>query len=134
MLCISECGYKTVMVNSYLQCQSKLQFGSTKCKKIHIGKTCEEYKCQPLYVDNWEEVEKENEEKGILEIKDECQGEALMEEKEDDKYLYFQRWSQSEEYQNESEQRKRNCEENTQYSGRNTIWKAILSGCSPLEE
>ena len=51
VLCVSECGYKTAMVNSYLQCQSsskKLQFGSTKCKKIHIGKTCEEYKCHPL--------------------------------------------------------------------------------------
>ena len=57
------------MVNSYLKGQTnakKLQFGVSKCKKIHIGKSYEEYKCQLLFVDGWKEVEKKNEETGIL--------------------------------------------------------------------
>ena len=90
VLCISECGFKTAMVNSYMQCQTaskKLQFGATKCKKMHIGKQCEEYKCQPLYVDSWKEVEKENVDTGILEIEDKFEGEEIMEEKSEEKYL-----------------------------------------------
>ena len=69
VISISECGYKTAMVNSYLKGQTnakKLQFGVSKCKKIHIGKSYEEFKCQPLFVDGWKEVKKKNEETGIL--------------------------------------------------------------------
>ena len=44
----------------------KLQFGVTKCNKIHIGKTYEKEKCQPLFVDSWKEIEKKKEETGIL--------------------------------------------------------------------
>ena len=65
----------------------RLQFGATKCKKIHIGKYCEEHKCQPLYVDKWEEAEEENKETGNVELVDVCLGEEIMEEKEDEKYL-----------------------------------------------
>ena len=78
------------MANSYMQCQTaskKLQFGTTKCKKIHIGKKCEEYKCQPIYVDSWNEVEKKSDDTGILEIRDEFEGEEIMEEKTEEKYL-----------------------------------------------
>jgi hypothetical protein len=87
VLCISECGFKTAMVNSYMQCQTaskKLQFGATKCKKIHIGKNCEEYKCQPTYLDSWEEVEKKNEDTGVLEINDELVGEEIMEDSKEE--------------------------------------------------
>ena len=51
VICISECGHKSVMMNSYIQCKTslkKLQFGSIKCKKLHIGKECVEYNCHPL--------------------------------------------------------------------------------------
>ena len=85
VICISECGYKSVMVNSYIKCKTsskKLQFGSIKCKKIHIGKECEQYKCHPLYVDSWEENEGENDE-----VEDICVGEEMMEEKDEEKYL-----------------------------------------------
>ena len=78
------------MVNSSLKGQTndkKLQFGVSKCKKIHIGKSYEEYKCQPLFVDGWKEVEKKNEETGILEIEDVYIGEEVMEDKEEEKYL-----------------------------------------------
>ena len=42
----------------------KLQFGVSKCAKIHIGKYCEEFKCQNLSVDNWEEIRVKNDETG----------------------------------------------------------------------
>ena len=59
LLCVSECGIKTSMMNSYMKFQTnskKLQFGVSKCKKIHVGKICDDFKCQTLTVDNWEEV------------------------------------------------------------------------------
>ena len=66
LLCISECGHKTAMVNAYINHKTsskKLQFGAQKCKKLHVGHSQEEYKCQNLKVDNWTEVEIKNEEK-----------------------------------------------------------------------
>ena len=47
LICISECGHKTAMAHSYIKFKSsskKLQFGSEKCKKMHVGKTKEDYK------------------------------------------------------------------------------------------
>ena len=40
LLCISECGYKTTMLNSFIRFKTnekKLQFGKDKCRKIHKG-------------------------------------------------------------------------------------------------
>ena len=64
-----------------------MQFGGEKCKKMHIGNSTKEYKCQDLSVDKWAEVEIENEETGYLEKKDIFAGEHLMEEKSEEKYL-----------------------------------------------
>ena len=61
LLCVSECGFKTTMLNSYINFKTnskKLQFGVAKCKKMHIGKSYEEQKCQDLFVDNWAEVQR----------------------------------------------------------------------------
>ena len=88
IVCVSECGFKSTMVNAYIQCKTnskKLQFGASKCKKIHIGKKCEDHKCQPLYVDSWEETEEND--NGNVDIKDVCLGEERMEETEEEKYL-----------------------------------------------
>ena len=63
LISISECGHQTAMVNSYIKLKTatkKLQFGTEKCKKMHIGKTKEEYKCQNLFIDKWEEKEMES--------------------------------------------------------------------------
>ena len=90
ILCVSECGYQTALLNSYLKCKTstkKLQFGIDKCKKIHIGKTHEEYKCQPIYVDKWTEHEEENKKTGIIEIKDVFEGEEVMGDSNSEKYL-----------------------------------------------
>ena len=88
VVCISECVFKSAMVNAYIQCKTnskKLQFGASKYKKIHVGKKCEDHKCQQLYVDSWEETEEND--NGKVEIKDVCLGEEIMEEKEEEKYL-----------------------------------------------
>ena len=90
LLCISECGFKTTMANAYLKLKTdvkKLQFGAPKCKKLHVGKTCEKYKCQDLKVDRWEELVIRNEETGIDDVEDKCNGVEIMEEKTEDKYL-----------------------------------------------
>ena len=42
LLVVSECGFKTNLVVSYINSQARfnyLQFGITKCSKVHIGKT-----------------------------------------------------------------------------------------------
>ena len=90
LLCISECGFETTMSHAYLTLKTdvkKLQFGSKKCKKIHIGKYCEKYKCQELKVDKWEELEIRNEETGMNDIKDVCNGTEIIEEKTEERYL-----------------------------------------------
>ena len=89
---ISECGYKSVMANSYMQSKTnskKLQYGISKCKKIHIGKQCEDFKCHSLFVDSWEEREVKNEHDGRSHIEDICIGEEIMEEKHEEKYLGY---------------------------------------------
>jgi hypothetical protein len=65
----------------------RLQFESQNCKKLHVGKTCEEFKCQTLKVDNWKEAYIRNEETGIGEIEDLCEGKVLMKEKTEENYL-----------------------------------------------
>ena len=77
------------MVHSYIKFKTdskKLQFGADKCKKLHIGKYCEDHKCQQLFVDNWEEIEVKNID-GTYGIDDLCDGEQKMEIKEEEKYL-----------------------------------------------
>jgi hypothetical protein len=42
---ISTCGFKTNMLNNFINTKTamkRLQFGTTKCIKLHIGKTCNE--------------------------------------------------------------------------------------------
>ena len=90
VLTISECGFKTSMAHAYIKTKTdekKLQFGADKCKKLHVGKVYEEFKCQTLKVDEWKEVEIVNEETGVDGIKDVLVGEKEMESKNEEKYL-----------------------------------------------
>ena len=87
---MSECGVKTSMLNSYINFKTKskkLQFGVSKCKKIHVGKMCDEYKCQTLTVDNWAEIEVNDKETATTTIEDQFVGEEDMEDTEEEKYL-----------------------------------------------
>ena len=90
LLCISECGHKTAMVNAYINHKTsskKLQFGVKKCKKLHVGHSQVDYMCQDLKVENWNEVELKNDVTGEFEMKDIQVGDHLMEETEEEKYL-----------------------------------------------
>jgi hypothetical protein len=90
VLCVSECGHQTTMSHAYIKLKTdskKLQFGAKKCKKLHVGKVHEDFKCQTLEVDEWKEVEILNDETGVSEIEDTCEGNEVMEEKEEEKYL-----------------------------------------------
>ena len=54
VLCISECGFQTTMSHAYIKLKTdskKLQFGAQKCKKLHVGRVCDDFKCQRLEVD-----------------------------------------------------------------------------------
>ena len=87
---ISECGHETAMVNAYINHKTsskKLQFGTEKCKKLHVGHTKEEFKCQDVRVENWTELEMKNDISGEMEMKDTFAGEFVMENKEEEKYL-----------------------------------------------
>ena len=90
LLCITECGHKTAMMNGYINFKTnskKLQFGGKKCKKLHVGHTNSDYKCQDLSVDKWSEVEISNDVTGELEFKDIYDGVHIMEETDEEKYL-----------------------------------------------
>ena len=53
---ISPCGFQTTMTNSFINSRSamkRLQFGTSECMKMHIGKTHNEALCKDLYVDGW---------------------------------------------------------------------------------
>ena len=59
------------MANSFMNCQTiskKLQFSAEKCKKLHVGKYQDKYRCPTLCVDNWKETETRNEITGGMEI------------------------------------------------------------------
>ena len=53
---ISICGYRTTMMNQFLNCKTalkKLQFGTKKCVKLHVGRTCNDNICNDLCVEGW---------------------------------------------------------------------------------
>ena len=74
LICISECGPKTVQLNSYISHKAsskKLQFGTEKClKKMHIGQIKEDLKCKDLHIDGWKEEEVEDNLMGNTKMED----------------------------------------------------------------
>ena len=89
LVCVSECGHRTTMLNAFLNHKTsskKLQFGVDKCKKLHVGLVRREYKCQNLKIDKWEEIRIRNEENVEI-AEDIFVGEHIMEEKSEEKYL-----------------------------------------------
>ena len=79
-----------VMVNTYVKFQTaskKLQFGNNKCKKIHMGKSRDDYKCQDLYLDKWSEKDTKDSGTEEMRIEDVCGDEEVMEEVSSERYL-----------------------------------------------
>ena len=90
LLVISECGYKTDVMVSYINCQSRfnfLQFGLSKCYKMHIGKTKQKFKCTPVFLDSWKSEEIENEKSGKVTFQESFVGKAQIKEVTNQKYL-----------------------------------------------
>ena len=90
LICISECGHRTAMMNAYINFKTnskKLQFSVHKCKKLHVGQVQMKHKCQDLSVDRWTEVQVENDITRDIEMMDCYDGEEIMEEKTEEKYL-----------------------------------------------
>ena len=89
-LAISECGYKTNMLNSFINTKTnikKLQYGVKKCFKMHVGKTCVKEICPDLHVDGWKVREVTEVTTGEKNLEDEYAGVHEMKEVEDEKYL-----------------------------------------------
>ena len=89
-LSISECGYKTNMMNAFINAKTnmkKLQYGVKKCFKMHVGKTCVKEICPDLYVDGWKLKEVSEVEAGQGKIEDDYDGQYEMKEVNHEKYL-----------------------------------------------
>ena len=87
---ISECGYQTELVAAYLNCRAKfnfLQFGISKCFKMHVGKYKENFKCRPVYLDTWKSQEVEEITSGKIHFQESYQGKTQIQEVTTEKYL-----------------------------------------------
>ena len=90
VLSISDCGYKTRRMNAFLNEKTavkRLQFGLDKCHVMHVGKNIPEYKKDTLYVDGWEMKEIQNKSTGEVEVQETLQGNSIISESINEKYL-----------------------------------------------
>ena len=55
-------------------------FGVEKCKKLHVGKTSVDFKCQDLFLDKRAEIEIKEEEYEEIKYKDVYDGENIIEQ------------------------------------------------------
>ena len=89
-LAVTECGYKTKMMNAFINTKTnlkKLQYGIKKCFKMHVGKSCVKEICPDLFVDGWKLKEVTELETGQVNLEDEHDGQHKMKTVEQEKYL-----------------------------------------------
>ena len=87
---ISECGVKTSLLNQFINVKSatkKLQFGTTKCIKMHVGKAENYALCKDLHVGGWRIDVVDDEVTGTPKNKEYFSGEEKMELKKEQTYL-----------------------------------------------
>ena len=90
LLCVTECGPRSSMMSGFINCKTnskKLMFEIEKCKKLHVGQTVMDFKCQDLFLDKWTEVAIRGEEAKDIVYQDVFEGEEMIEQKEEEKYL-----------------------------------------------
>ena len=90
VIAVTECGYKSSMMNAFLNTKTnikKLQYGVKKCFKMHVGRTCNKEVCPDLYVDGWEIAKVKEVETGVIKVKEVNTGEHEMAAVESEKYL-----------------------------------------------
>ena len=88
LLCISACGINSLLINSFINVKSnqkKLQFGESKCHKIHIGKN--KAVCPDISIDKWKTKQIDTIEIDKPSVEDEHDGLHLIEEANQEKYL-----------------------------------------------
>ena len=88
LLCISNCGIKSLIMNSFINLKSnikKLQFGENKCSKIHVGKN--KTICPPLIIDKWKTKQVDDLEDNSPTVEDVYDGHHLIQDSKDQKYL-----------------------------------------------
>ena len=88
LLCISNCGINSILMNSFINTKSsvkKLQFGVEKCHKIHCGKN--RTICPPLYIDGWKTKKKVANDKVEASVEDVYDGVHLVKSSNEQKYL-----------------------------------------------
>ena len=90
LLTISECGYKTNLVNQYINLKTatkRLQFGTDKCIKMHIGRAKNDILCKDCHVGNWNVDIVTDPETGISTQSDTFTGNVKMKVKQEQVYL-----------------------------------------------
>ena len=88
LACVSTCGLDTVKTNAFINAKTslkKLQFGPDKCHKMHVG--IKKPYCPELSIDSWKMKVKTEIESKTEEQIDEFDGDVIMEESEEEKYL-----------------------------------------------
>ena len=78
------------MMNKYINTKSamkKLQFGTSKCVKLHVGKTCNKTLCGDVHVDGWNLNVVTDPVTGQTYQEEEFAGQVRMGEKSEQKYL-----------------------------------------------
>ena len=89
-IAITECGYKSSMMNAFMNTKTsikKLQYGTQKCFKMHVGKTCNQDICPDLHVDGWNVTTVKEVETGNLKQEENYIGLQGMVEVGAEKYL-----------------------------------------------
>ena len=90
LLTISECGYKTRLMNEFINFKTgskRLQFGASKCIKMHVGKENLDMLCQDLYVGEWNDMVVEDTQTGGYKKNEIFSGNVKMGERGEQKYL-----------------------------------------------
>ena len=88
LLTISECGYKTNLMNQYINMKTgckRLQFGTSKCIKMHVGRR--DILCKDLHVGGWKVEPVTDSETGVTSNREYFKGMEKMEVKQDQTYL-----------------------------------------------
>ena len=87
---ITNCGYKTTLMNEYINSKTamkRLQFGTSKCVKMHIGKSCNKTLCRDQFVGGWKMYIVSDKKDGKLSQNEYFEGYEQMGEKKEQMYL-----------------------------------------------
>ena len=90
LLTMSECGYKTRLMNEFINFKTgtkRLQFGAKKCIKMHIGRANSKTLCNDLFVGEWKNEVVSDPQSGGYKMSEYFNGNVKMEESHEQKYL-----------------------------------------------